>query len=70
MTQLERLGIELANTRKQRGLTQTQLANLSGVGRNTITSIEQGASVTTAMLEAVAQALNVNIIALRKEITE
>lgn len=69
MNQRKRLGMELANIRRQRGLSQVELAKKADVSRNTIVGIEQGESVTSAMLEAVANALDVNLIALKKEVT-
>lgn len=40
----------LREARKQRGLSQTQLAELTGVSRNTISSIETGQFNPTAKL--------------------
>ena len=43
----------LREARKQRGLSQTQLAELTGVSRNTIGSIETGQFNPTAKLALV-----------------
>lgn len=43
----------LREARKQRGLSQTQLAELAGVSRNTISSIETGQFNPTAKLALV-----------------
>lgn len=43
----------LRKARKQRGLSQTQLAELTGVSRNTISSIETGQFNPTAKLALV-----------------
>ncbi len=43
----------LREARKQRGLSQTQLAELTGVSRNTISSIETGQFNPTAKLALV-----------------
>ncbi|MEE0449421.1 MAG: helix-turn-helix transcriptional regulator [Collinsella sp.] len=43
----------LREARKQRGLSQTQLAELTGVSRNTISSIETGRFNPTAKLALV-----------------
>lgn len=38
----KQLGAEIARARHKRGLTQTELANLSGLRQATISQIEQG----------------------------
>lgn len=45
-----RLKNNIANVRKERGLSQAELAKLVGVSRNTISSIETGQYEPTAKL--------------------
>lgn len=53
------LGQRLKEARKAKNLTQTELAELSGVSRITITQIERGATETTtsAVIVKLAKAL-------------
>lgn len=53
------LGQRLKEARKAKNLTQTELAELSGVSRMTITQIERGATETTtsAVIVKLAKAL-------------
>ena len=50
MNQELKLKNNLADIRKNRGLSQTELANMVGVSRNTISSIETGQFNPTAKL--------------------
>ena len=60
----------LAALRKSKGLTQQQLAELSGISRNTIVELEAGAeSVRLSTLEKVADALAVSVTDLLDEKT-
>jgi HTH-type transcriptional regulator/antitoxin HipB len=42
MTTLQEIGRELARLRKERGLTQTQLATMAGMGQSTLARFETG----------------------------
>jgi predicted XRE-type DNA-binding protein len=42
MTTLQEIGRELARLRKERGLTQTQLATMAGLGQSTLARFETG----------------------------
>ena len=50
MKQVLKLQIKVAEIRKQKGLSQADLARLVGVSRNTISSIETGQYEPTAKL--------------------
>ena len=56
------IGYRLKQTRKARNLTQTELADISGVSRMTIAQIERGATETTtsAVIVKLAKALGVS----------
>jgi transcriptional regulator with XRE-family HTH domain len=58
--------VRLKETRESRGLTQVELANLSGVGRPTISNIETGktSGIDFDVLEKLANALGVNAAVL------
>jgi transcriptional regulator with XRE-family HTH domain len=51
------LGDEIRRRRKQRNLTQTDLAKLANVATTNVGKIERGAPVSTTTLRAVARAL-------------
>ena len=55
------IGYRLKQTRKAKHMTQTELAELSGVSRMTIAQIERGATETTssAVVVKLAKALGV-----------
>ena len=56
--QRQRIGQRIADLRKQRGITQQTLADLTGMQRNHISRIESGKySVGFDTLQAIAEAL-------------
>ena len=58
----ERFGQRIRTLRKERGLSQEQLADLSGLDRTYISGIERGIrNVALRNIEALAQALEVSI---------
>ena len=61
----ERFGQRIRALRKERGLSQEQLAELSGLDRTYISGIERGLrNVALRNIEALAQALGVSIAEL------
>lgn len=63
-----RLGRQLAGLRQKHGLSQTQLADMSGVGRAHLSQIENGAvSARVDTLYAIAQALEITLAEIFKE---
>jgi len=63
-----RLGRRLAAIRQKHGLSQTQLADLAGVGRAHLSQIENGAvAARVDTLYAVAQALEITLAEIFKE---
>lgn len=60
------MGYRLSELRKERGMTQEKLAQVSGVGRVTIALIEAGTTknVSSKTLLALAKALNITVDAL------
>lgn len=58
----ESFGARLQSIRKKHGLSQEKLAELSGLHRTYISSLERGArNPTLTTLSAIANALNVDI---------
>lgn len=59
----ERVGEIIKAIRKRKKMSQTELAELSGISRQTISSIESGSitSVNTSTLDAIAKALAVSV---------
>lgn len=55
-------GDRVRRTRKQLGLTQTELANLSGITQPTISALEKNKSHTSGSLASIAKALGVNAL--------
>lgn len=57
------MGIYLREIRKEKGLTQTELAKLSGVSRVTINRLEKGTlkETTIGTLTKIAACLDVNL---------
>lgn len=56
------VGRRLANRRRERGLTQQQLADVSGVSRPSISNMESGTQgVTLFMAVKITRALGVSI---------
>jgi transcriptional regulator with XRE-family HTH domain len=57
-----RLGRRLSGLREKRGLSQTQLADMAGVGRAHLSQIENGAvAARIDTLYAIAQALELKL---------
>ncbi len=52
------LGIKIRQARKEKGLTQAQLANMSGISRKTLSQIETGTAPDIG-IRKVARALEV-----------
>ncbi len=62
MNERERIGKRIAELRNEKGLTQEQLAELSGVGRSHLVRIENGYySVQLDILTKIGDALGVKI---------
>ena len=58
----QRIGIDIATLRTQKGMTQQQIADSAGLQRNHISRIEQGRySVGFDTLQAIADALDADI---------
>ena len=65
MTLGEIVAMNVRRVRKERGLTQEELAHLAGVNRNYVGMIERREnSPTIDMIERLASALNVDAISL------
>ena len=66
MNTVSPIRVRLKDTREARGLTQVELAKLSGVGRPTISNIENGktSGIDFHVLEKLANALGVNAAVL------
>jgi transcriptional regulator with XRE-family HTH domain len=57
-----RLGRRLSGLREKRGLSQTQLADVAGIGRAHLSQIENGVvSVRITTLYAIAQTLEIKL---------
>lgn len=57
-----RLGRRLSELREKRGLSQTQLADMAGIGRAHLSQIENGAvAARIDTLHAIAQALELSL---------
>lgn len=58
----QRIGIDIATLRTQKGMTQQQIAESAGLQRNHISRIEQGRySVGFDTLQTIAEALDADI---------
>lgn len=69
MTERERIGKKVAELRKEKGLLQDELAELSGLRQQSISRIEQGMFNTTIdTLSKIAEALGKNIDFIDKNI--
>ena len=68
----QRIGTDLSELRKQRGMTQQQVADIAQMQRNHISRIEAGRySVGFDTLQTIAEALDADIrIVPRKTLTE
>jgi transcriptional regulator with XRE-family HTH domain len=63
-----RLGRRLSGLREKRGLSQTQLADMAGIGRAHLSQIENGAvSARIDTLYAIAQALDLKLEEMLKD---
>lgn len=59
------LGYNVERLRKAQSLTQTKLAHMIGISRQTIIKVEQGRSnLQLSMIHRIAEALNVSVIQL------
>lgn len=57
-----RLGRRLSNLREKRGLSQTQLADMAGIGRAHLSQIENGAvAARIDTIHAIAQVLELKM---------
>jgi len=62
-----RLGRRLSEIREKRGLSQTQLADMAGIGRAHLSQIENGAVATRVdTLYALAQAFELTLVEIFK----
>ena len=70
--QRQRIGTDLAELRKQRGMTQQQVADIAQMQRNHISRIEAGRySVGFDTLQTIAESLDADIrLVPRKTLTE
>lgn len=65
----KRFGEKLRRLRKERGLTQEQMADAFGIDRSFISDVERGArSMSLHMLEVVAIGMNLSLSELLKDI--
>lgn len=63
----EKIGVRIADLRNEKGYTQEKLAELSGVSRRTIQSIEAGDfSARIDILDKLAEALQCSVEILKK----
>ncbi len=62
-SEVSRLGEKIRALREKKKMSQEELAEKSGISRQTISGIESGKalSVTTSTLEAIAKALGVSV---------
>jgi transcriptional regulator with XRE-family HTH domain len=66
--QRQRIGTDIAELRKQRGMTQQQVADIAQMQRNHISRIEQGRySVGFDTLQTIAEALDADIRIVPRE---
>jgi len=56
-----RLGAVIRDARRERGWSQTELGEKSGVSRPTIARVEADSDVTTATLAKIAEALGLTL---------
>ena len=68
MTNREEIGLNISDALKARGMTQTELANLSGISTTSISRYIHGGSYPTMdRLVIIAEILGTNIFELLKE---
>lgn len=59
---LQKFGLHLASIRQEKGLSQEQLAEMSGLHRTYISSLERGKrNPTIVTLSALSNALNISL---------
>lgn len=63
---LQRLGMDLRELRKSAGMTQADLAQRTGVSRDTLSRIENGGTAETAIVQRLAEALGHELTLQRK----
>ena len=63
---LEQTGEFLKQLRKEKGFTQEQLANALGISHATLSTLENGGSVSTKTLERVWQFLGLRLVLVPK----
>ena len=69
MNARERMGQRISQLRIERGLTQTDLADRSGLGQGHIARIEQGKyGMTLDTLQAIAEALDMTVDIIDKRL--
>lgn len=62
MTENERIGQRIAELRKEKGITQVQLAQKTGMQQSVISRIESGKhAISVVVLAKIAKSLNVRI---------
>lgn len=62
MNIIESFGVRLKNLRRQNGLSQEKLAEISGLHRTYISSLERGSrNPTLTTLNTIAKSLNIKI---------
>ena len=68
--QRQRIGTDLAALRKQRGMTQQQVADIAQMQRNHISRIEAGKyAVTLETVQAIAEAFGMDVDIVDKRLT-
>jgi HTH-type transcriptional regulator/antitoxin HipB len=71
LTTMEDIGKIIRDTRKEQGLTQEELAGISGTGRRFISDLENGKnSIQTGKLLLVIKALGLNLHIFNKWINK
>lgn len=63
---LEQLGEAIASVRKEKGLTQAELAERVGVSHTTLSNLEQGKSVATSTMLRALQLLGMRLVVVPK----
>lgn len=63
---LEQLGEFIADVRREKGLTQAEMAKIVGVSHTTLSNLEQGKSVSTATMQRTLQLLGMRLAIVPK----